>query len=402
MDRMYNHLIKQHFKEDSMMLFLTGPRQVGKTTASKSVIDWVTNFEYFNWDNDQHRMLILKGSQSVATAAKLDRLTEEKITLVFDEIHKFKDWKQFLKGFFDVYHEQVNIIVTGSAKLDTFKKGGDSMMGRYFSYRVHPLSVAELVRQNVPTHVIADPKKLDDEVYQRLYQFGGFPKPFVNATKAFHNKWQRTKNQQLFGEDVRDLATVSDIAKMELLGELLRYQVAEHLNYATLANKVGVSHETITRWIEILKSLYYCYTVKPWSKNISRSLLKEPKVYLWDWSLIQDKGARFENFVASHLLKATQTWTDLGLDEYELFYIRTIDKEEVDFLVTQNGRPWLLVEAKSSDNNRISKYLYKYHEQTGAKYAFQVVHDMAYVDKNCFEFEGPLIVPAMTFLSQLV
>lgn len=402
MRRMYDNLIKLHFADDGEMLFFTGPRQVGKTTASKSIAGDVANFEYLNWDNDQHRMLILKGIQSVASATNLESLTQDKVTIVFDEIHKFSDWKQFLKGFFDTYNDRVNIIVTGSAKLDTYKKGGDSLMGRYFSYQMHPLSVGELIRQTVPEQEISKPAELDDKVLQQLYQYGGFPQPFIKGSITFHNKWQRTKKQQLFYEDVRDLNRVTELAKMELLGELLRYQVAEHLNYAKLAAKVGVAHDTINRWIEILKSLYYCYTIKPFSKNIARSLLKEPKVYLWDWSLIKDKGARAENFIASHLLKAVQTWTDLGFGEYELFYIRTIDKEEVDFLVTQDGQPWMLVEVKSSDNRSISKALYKYQQQTKAKYAFQVVLDMPYIDKNCFEFTRPMIVPAVTFLSQLV
>lgn len=402
MKRLYDNLIAQHFNDDDLMLFLTGPRQVGKTTSSMSVANLGNPVCYLNWDNDEHRLIILHGAASVAKTAKLDQMSAKKTIIIFDEIHKYSGWKQFMKGFYDVYKDRVDIIVTGSAKLDTFKKGGDSMMGRYFSYRVHPLSVAELLRQEIPTQEISPPSELSKEEFEQLYLYGGFPKPFIKANKAFHNKWQRLKRQQLFREDIRDLTKIEELAKLELLGDLLFHQASERLNYDKLAKKIQVSNDTITRWVRSLKSLYYCYTIRPWHKNIARSLLKEPKVYLWDWSLIQDKGARAENFIASHLLKAVHLWTDIGLGEYDLYYLRTFDKEEVDFVITKNDVPWILVEAKYSGNNSISEYLYKYQEQTQAEYAFQVVINQDYVDKDCFEFRKPIVVPAITFLSQLV
>jgi predicted AAA+ superfamily ATPase len=402
MKRIYNTLILNHFQDDDIMLFLTGPRQVGKTTTTKSLESLGMPFSYLNWDLDTHRSRILQGSSEVAKIAKLEEMKKDKTILIFDELHKYSRWKQFLKGFYDFYKDQTHIIVTGSAKLNTYKKGGDSLMGRYFSYRVHPLSVAELLRQNIPLSEISPPSELKREIFDQLYTFGGFPKPFEKANQNFHNRWQRLKRQQLFREDIRDLTKIEDISKIELLGELLYSQASERLNYEKLARKMQVANQTVSRWITILKSVYYCYTIQPWHKNISRALLKEPKIYLWDWSLIKDRGARAENFIANHLHKAIHFWTDTGLGEYELFYLRTIDKEEVDFLVTKNGEPWFLVEAKCSSNNSLSEYLYKYQEITGAKHAFQVVMDLEYIDRDCFEFKKPIIVPAITFLSQLV
>ncbi|MBU1558571.1 MAG: DUF4143 domain-containing protein, partial [Gammaproteobacteria bacterium] len=157
-----------------------------------------------------------------------------------------------------------------------------------------------------------------------------------------------------------------------------------------------------SRWIKTLESFYYCFSLHPWTKNITRSLLKEPKIFLWDWSLLSDPGAKMENFVACHLMKATQFWTDQGLGDYKLYFIRDLEKNEVDFLVSKNDQAWFLVEVKASSNGGISKHLYKFQKQTGAPHAFQVVFDLEYVDKDCFSINDPVIVPVRTFLSQLV
>jgi predicted AAA+ superfamily ATPase len=189
---------------------------------------------------------------------------------------------------------------------------------------------------------------------------------------------------------------------MEVLAELLKYQVGQLLNRSSLSKKIQVTIPTISRWIETLERFYYCFSIKPWYTNISRSLIKEPKIYLWDWSHIKIPGMKVENFIASHLLKAIHLWNDLGRGDYELFFIRDKDQCEVDFLVTKNSHPWFLVEVKSSSKTGISKDLYKFQKQTKAEHAFQVVFDLPYVEKNCFEYKDPIIVPAQTFLSQLV
>lgn len=165
---------------------------------------------------------------------------------------------------------------------------------------------------------------------------------------------------------------------------------------------INVSSPTIRRWLNCLEAFYYCFSIHPWTKNVKRSLRKEPKYYLWDWSLIEDPGARVENFVASHLLKAVHFWTDYGFGEFELHFLRDKEKNEVDFLVTKNKAPWFLVEVKISKNSGISKSLYTFQKQTGAKHAFQVIIDMDYIQKDCFAYRNPIIVPAMTFLSQLI
>ncbi len=402
MKRLYENLILKHLAELRQMAFLMGPRQVGKTTLSLDVAkNWPQHF-YFNWDNPAEKLLFIEGPSALASQVNLEELTEEIPILIFDEIHKFGKWKTFLKGFFDKYEKRTKIIVTGSARLNVYKKGGDSLMGRYFYYRIHPLSVAEIATPYaIENEIRSDPSPISDEDWEALLQFGGFPEPFVQRSKSFSKRLQKMRKDQLFYEDIRDGTRIQEIAQMELLAELLRKQAAQSLDYQSLAKKIRVSTDTVRRWIEVLKSFYYCFSVQPWSKNITRSLLKEPKLYLWDWSLIEEEGQRNENLIASHLLKAVHFWTDCGLGDYGLYYIRTKEQREVDFVVTKDGKPWFLVEVKTHKNS-ISKDLYRFQKETKAQHAFQVILDLPYVDRNCFEEKAPIIVPARTFLSQLV
>lgn len=401
MKRIYDEIIRTHFELNEEMLFLSGPRQVGKTTVGMNAMTWCDNFIYFNWDNEDHRSIIMSGPSAIMEHANLHVLSHTKPIIAFDEIHKRPEWKNFLKGFFDTYGKDVNILVTGSARLDVYKRGGDSLMGRYFPYRMHPLSVAECLRTTLLEFEIAQPAQIDDDDFNALWDFGGFPKPFIKRDRAFSTRWKNLRKQQLI-EDIRDVNSIRDLNQLQLLMDFLKQQASKQITYSSLAKLIRVSIDTITRWIEILEAFYYCYRITPWSKNISRSLIKEPKVFLWDWSLVDDPGARAENFVATHLLKATQYWTDRGFGEYDLFYIRTLEKKEVDFVVSKNGEAWFLVEVKLSDHKHLSPHLGEFQKQSGATHAFQVVLDMPYVDKNCFESLTPVIVPAKTLLSQLV
>lgn len=384
------------------MLFFAGPRQVGKTTISFTAKELSQNFRYFNWDVQDDRQLIIEGSNAVAMAAGLQELQADKPIITFDEIHKYGKWKNFLKGFYDSYKDKCHIIVTGSSKLDVYRKGGDSLMGRYFPYHVHPLSVAECIRATISEDEISQPKKIDDDAFDALWTYGGFPDPFLQRNNRFFNKWKQLRHQQLFREDIRDLSQIQEVEQLELLALLLKNQSGQLLNYSSLSKQTGVAVTTIKRWINTLESFYFCFTITPWSKNITRSLLKEPKVFLWDWSDITDEGARFETFVAAHLIKAVHFWNDMGLGEYGLHFIRDKEKREVDFLVVKNGAPWILIEAKKSNKQSISEHLFRFKEQTQAPYAFQVVLNKDFIETDCFQHQEPIIVPARTLLSQLV
>ena len=235
-----------------------------------------------------------------------------------------------------------------------------------------------------------------------LLSFGGFPEPFLKQDVRLVKRWQRLRSEQLFREDLRDLTELRTLDRVELLANLLKYQAGQLTNFSTLANKVQASSHSIREWLTVLSRFYYCFTVKPWHKNIPRSLLKEPKVYLWDWSTLQDIGARAENFIASHLHKATQFWTDRGFGQFDMFFIRDKEKREVDFLVTKDDTPWFLVEVKNSHKQKLSEDLARFQHLTGAKHAFQVALNAPFIDKDCFQETKPIIVPAATFLSQLI
>lgn len=403
MERIYELVIEEHLSQNRQMLFLVGPRQVGKTTTSLEISSTRPKYYYMNWDVQADRLLILEGPDAVANALKLHKLREEPPIIVFDELHKYEKWKTFLKGFFDKYSHEIQIIVTGSARLDVYKFGGDSLMGRYFLYRLHPLSVGELLNPILRNAEIASsPQKIDDHEFQALFEFGGFPESFLKRNALFYNRWRRLRSQQLFQEDLRDLTRIQEIGQLEILAEILRHQAGQLTSYTTLSKKVNVSIDTIRRWIETLRSFYYCFSIKPWTKNVTRSLLKEPKIYLWDWSLVENEGAKIENFIASHLLKAVDFWTDRGLGDYELYFLRDKEKREVDFLVAKNGTPWFIVEVKKSENSGLSKSLYYYQQMLNVKHAFQISFDMEYVDRDCFSYSEPIMVPVKTFLSQLV
>lgn len=401
--RIYEAVVKGQFKKHRQMAFLAGPRQVGKTTIALDVLESRPDSSYFNWDKQTDRELFIAGPDAISEKANLNTAHHELPVVVFDELHKYGKWKTFLKGFYDTYESKSKVIVTGSARLDIYKAGGDSLMGRYFPYRIHPLSVAEVID---PTPRNAEinftPKKVSNQLFEHLYLFGGFPEPFLKAETAFYNRWKRLRLQQLFQEDLRDLTRIQELGQMQLLADLLKYQAGQLTSYTSLAKKVNASVDTVKRWINTLKSFYYCFSVSPWSKNITRSLLKEPKYYLWDWSLIEDEGAKIENFVASHLHKAVNYWTDLGFGEYGLYFLRDKEQREVDFLVTKNETPWFLVEVKKSSNGSIVPELYYYQKQTQASHAFQVAFELKEVEVNCFDFNEPTIIPAKTFLAQLI
>lgn len=401
MKRYYDDLLYNELKKHEQMVFLSGPRQVGKTTCSQSLMNRFQQAAYYNWDILAHREAILQDPSTLVTPM-LEKLSTEKPLLVLDEIHKRIDWKNYLKGLFDHFKSEISILVTGSARLDIYKRGGDSLMGRYFPYHLHPFTIGEITQQfSTPLQLIHPPAPISDDDFDALYQHGGFPAPFIQRDPRFSGRWQRLRFQQLFGEDIRDLNVMLDIKRMELLANLLALQSAQQFTYSSFSKKVRASVDTITRWVSVLENLYFCYLLRPWSHNMRRSLIKEPKVFLWDWTWVQNEGARAENFVASHLLKAVHFWTDIGLGSFTLHYLRDLDQNEVDFLVTQNGEPWFLVEVKNTDNHRISPALYDFQKKTGAKHAFQVILNMPYISQDCFSMTKPVIVPARTLLSQL-
>lgn len=401
MKRLYQNIIRQHVLHDQQMVFLAGPRQVGKTTISQTSVSSGEQF-YLNWDVKEHRAEIVQGPLHLAKFIGLDAPKAHKPLVIFDELHKYKHWRDFIKGFYDLYKNDTHIIVTGSAKFDIYRKGGDSLMGRYFPYRVDPLTVAELLTTELPSTLIRPPQAISEHQFNTLWQFGGFPEPYLKENPRFSRRWQDLRYQQLFGKDIKDLSHIQEIDLLEILAFNLQQQAGQLLSYSNLAKKIGVSVNTIKRWIITLKHFYFCFTLKPWTQNITRSLLKEPKLFLTDWSEITDVGQRIENFVACHLLKAVHFWQDSGMGDFALHFLRDKEQHEVDFLISKQHKPWILIEVKKSTHRGISENLYRFQKQTNAEHALQVVFDLDYENIDCFSYKKPVIVPLKTFLSQLI
>ncbi len=364
----FQRYLVPHIEADlqKKMVFLAGPRQVGKTTLAKKVLsEAFTSFAYLNWDAGEDRKRIL------------GQHWPEVDLLILDEFHKYTRWKTFVKGLYDKYHEHLHLLVTGSARLDTFRKGGDSLQGRYFFFRLHPFSVSE-VQSHFPKLVPFEPlsflKMPDPKPLLILLERGGFPEPFFMTSERERRRWRQLKLDRLFQGDVRDLTMVRELGQMAMLSQLLEKRVSGGLSLDNLARDLEVDYKTARNWVEILESLYYCYRLFPYQKKSFRSLKKQSKLYLWDWSEVEDPGARFENLVASHLLKMSHFLQDYEGYRAELWYLRDHQDHEVDFLVTVDQKPWFMVEAKLSDSG-ISNSLRYFKEKIGAPYAYQVVQD---------------------------
>ncbi len=383
MKEIYKRYIENSVDEDlkSKMVFVGGPRQVGKTTFALTFLSEPSEKHpaYLNWDNILIRSALLRGE-----------LPSNESIIVLDEIHKFARWRNLVKGFYDARKSEISFIITGSARLDYYSKGGDSLQGRYHYYRLHPFSLRE---------INTDPSQSD---VQRLLKYGGFPEPFLMAEEKFWRRWQRERLQRVIYEDIRDLENIKEISLLELLAEELPNRVGAPLSVKKLKELLQVAHETVERWLKIFERMYYCYRIPPYGSPKVRAVKKEQKLYLWDWSIVPDSGPRFENFIASHLLKAIHYWIDAGFADYGLYFLRDKLKREVDFLITRNNIPWILVEVKSAESKIISPPLQYFQKLLKVEHAFQVSADAPFIEKDCFTAKRAVKVPAQTLLSQLV
>lgn len=326
--------LKKQIENDlsEKMVFLGGPRQVGKTTLAKQFIGSAS--QYLNWDKDSDRRLILK-----------DEIDSSLGLIVLDEIHKYKKWRGLVKGYYDKYHPDLNFLVTGSARLDYFRKGGDSLVGRYHYLRLHPFSATE---------INSSPTTSDIEA---LLRFGGFPEPFLKQNSTHHARWQMERISRVISQDLRDLETVKEISLVELLAQSLGSRVGGSLSIKSLQEDLSVSPNTVERWIGILEQLYYCYRISPYGPPKIKAVKKAQKLYLWDWSEVEGTGARFENMVASHLLKFCHHQEDTKGIKTELRYFKDVVTErEIDFIVLQKNKPLFAVECKTGERE-LSKSL---------------------------------------------
>jgi predicted AAA+ superfamily ATPase len=327
------------------MVFIGGPRQVGKTTLAKSL---TTSEAYLNWDFPDDRQRILKSE--LPTGFKC---------LALDEVHKYKNWRSLVKGYYDKYRDRFRIVVTGSARLDHFRKGGDSLLGRYHYYRLHPFTLDELP-------LLSTKLTLDD-----LLHFGGFPEPLLAKDERLLKRWHNERIYRVINDDVRDLQQVREISQIELLASLLPSRVGSPLSYKSIAEDLQISPRTAEAWVGILDNMYYTYRIPPYGPPKVRAVKKENKLYMWDWSQVEDSGARFENMMAGHLLKYCHYLEDYHGEKMELRFLRDTDKREIDFVVIKNKKPVFAVECKTGEKH-LSPCIHYFKTRTSIPKFYQV------------------------------
>ena len=347
------------------MVFIAGPRQAGKTTFTQILAEDFNNSLYFNWDIfDEKRKLI----ENPFFYEEVHRKDNSLPLIIFDELHKYSNWKNYLKSVYDRDKGNYKFIVSGSGRLDMYQKGGDSLAGRYFIFYLWPFTLAELAGNNLsfkqflsnPIKVRTCPNKTQP-TWQRLSQFSGFPDPYLNRTNQFYQIWSTTYRKKLLREDIRDLASLRSIENVEILFSLLPSKIGSPLSMASLARDMNVSFDSVKKWIELFENFYMVFRISPWSRKIPRAITKEKKLYLFDYAGIESPAAKFENMVALELLRAISNWNDLGLGSFSLHYLRNREKEEVDFLLSNNHKPFLLIETKLSDDHA-AKSLIKFQK----------------------------------------
>ena len=356
------------------ILLVTGPRQCGKTTLARMLVE---DAEYFNYDLAEHRLSLAKRAWN-----------RDKPLVIFDELHKMAGWKAWLKGTYDVEGLPPGLLVTGSANLETFRKTGDSLAGRHFQFRLHPLDVSEAV---------ANGGMGAKEALDRLLAVGGFPEPFLDATEPYYNRWRRSHVDIILKDDLRTLTAVQDIQGIETLIELLRSRVGSPTSAATLAGDLQKSPNTIQSWLRVLERLYVVFKVVPHHRNVARALLKQPKYYFYDAGLVTgDSGAKLECVVACALLKEVHRRADVEGEELELRYIRDKEGREVDFLIADRRGPRHLIEVKWRDAEP-SRNLLRFFADAPLRRT-QVVGELASAHSYP---SGEQIAPAAEFLARL-
>lgn len=342
------------------MVFLGGPRQVGKTTFSQSLIPNLNSQSksYINWDNPQDKKIFLNGTWP----------GDEKL-IIFDELHKYKNWRNTIKGYWDKQKSIHQFLVTGSARLDAYRKGGDSLLGRYYYYRMHPLSFSEVSKN----HAASD--------LAHLLKYGGFPEPFLKGSDRTLRRWHAQRVARVVADDIRELERINELSLVELLIHALPERVGSPLSRKNLCQDLEVDFKTIERWLTILESVYYCYRISPYGAPKIRAVKKEQKLYLWDWSEHTDIGKQWENFVASHLLKYCHFIEDTEGFKMELRFLRDTDSREIDFVVLKDKKPLFAVECKAGEQ-QISKHIHYFSERTSIPKFYQVHRGKKYIQVN--------------------
>ena len=372
------------------MAFISGPRQVGKTTLGKGLLKDQHN--YFSWDRTSFRRLWTSSPEDILEGIG-------KGPILFDEIHKDRKWKSKIKGLYDSFSDEISIMVTGSAKLDLYRKGNDSLLGRYIPYRLHPFSVAEKEYPPGPEAILQ--KFNISYSWKDLMALGGYPEPLLSGEEKKAQRWSRLRLDRLAYEDIRDVKAISNLSAFRVLLDIIPEKIGSLFSFHSLKEDVGVAYATVRDWVFLSEILYYGFFVRPWSKRIKRTIRAASKFYLYDILQISssERPRRLENLAALHLLKACHFWTDTAQGEFGLFFLRDKEKREVDFLITRDKKPWMLVECKSRDKD-ISNGLLFYAEKLKTPLNVQLIDDEHY-DKQ-YRFKNIRVLGYEKFFSGLV
>lgn len=391
---------------DHRIALVSGPRQCGKTTLAKRMLADRGVGAYFNWDQREFRRLWATEPQKTVEIEGKGRVP----LVVLDEIHKARLWKRTLKGIYDTLTRPTDLFVTGSARLAVYRKGSDSLLGRYRAFRLHPFSVAELLGRPAPAPddalqalfaAAARPSRRSAEILEALMRFGPFPEPVLGQDTRKARLWRRERVDAVVREDLRDLSRIVELDRVQLLASFLPERAGSLLSVESLRRDLEVNHQTAERWLGALADLYYCYEIHPFTARVRRSIRKAGKLYLWDFGEVADPAARFENLIAGHLLKACHFWTDAGYGEFELRCLRNRDGKELDFLITRDGGAWLPVEVKRSDRQP-SRSWRTFLPALRCDHALQIVLDPGVREEHELDGVRLLVVSAADALGCLV
>ena len=394
-----NHTLRQWALNESFlygrMSFICGPRQIGKTTLVQNHLERIKQSEnYHNWDSLSLRQQFASNSfffienMSLPASPEIKLGERERQWVVFDEIHKYPRWKNILKGYYDEWKNSINFVISGSARLDYLRRSGDSLVGRYFLFKMNPLHPHDLtgfiINRDSAWHPKAPLVPFDetDKTFQdattQLYDLSGFPEPLSVGTKDFYERWKNNHISLITSEDVRDLSRITHIQKLQTLVFLLPERVGSPLSLNNMKGILGCAHASIKNWLEALKKVYLIFDIAPYASKLTRSVRKEHKYYFWDWGLLEDSGKRFENFIAVELQRAVSAWNEWGKGDYQLMYVRTKDGREVDFVITERDQTHLLIECKMNEKNLAPNLMY-FKNRIKAPIAFQVINELAYL-----------------------
>ena len=354
---------------EKAMVFMVGPRQAGKTTLAQAIAARQTNRIAFNWDVITDRRKLLAEPYAFEAVPRRDSSPP---LVLLDEIHKRRDWRNYLKGVYDKFRDSYRFLVTGSGRLDAGRRGGDSLAGRYSLFHLWPFTLAELAGRRAswddfrrdPLAVAPDKSGAAAAVWRRLASFSGFPEPYKLAKPTSYARWSRIYHSQLIREDIRELTGITALGDLETLFSLLPSRVGSPLSIPGLSEDLKAAYNTIKSWLEAFDRFYLTFSVTPWTRRVNRATRKARKVYLFDYAMIENEAARLENMVALELFRAVNTWNDLGHGPYGLHFVRNKEKQEVDFLLTEKIQPMLLVEVKATDT-RVAPQIGRFQDQLG-------------------------------------